>query len=78
MNPTVSADGKDMTYYEATQKQRYQEREIRKTRREVDAFEAGGCDTECEAAKAKLSKQEKRYRDFSRQVGIRAKTERTY
>ena len=61
-------------YYKNTQKQRAMERGIRATKREIEAQNAIGGDTT--QLKAKLRQQEKAYRDFSKEVGIRPKENR--
>lgn len=61
-------------YYKNTQKQRAMERGIRATKREIEAQNAIGGDTT--QLKAKLRQQEKAYRDFSNEVGIRPKENR--
>ena len=62
------------TYYKNTQKQRAMERNIRATKREIEAQKAiGGSVAEL---KAKLKKQTADYHAFSNKVGIRAKDNR--
>ncbi len=64
----------DETYYQNTQKQRAMERNIRATKREIEAQKAIGGDTK--ELQARLRKQTADYHNFSRQVGIRAKDNR--
>lgn len=68
------ADGKEYTTYAAGQKQRAMERDIRATKREIEAQKAIGGDTT--ALQAKLRKQSADYHKFSSDVGIRAKDNR--
>lgn len=70
----VTVDGKEYTYYQATQKQRLMERNIRATKREIEAMGAIGEDTT--ELRSKLRYQTKEYRRFSEAVGIRAKDDR--
>lgn len=71
----VTYKGKEMTYYEATQEQRRQERAIRATKREIEACEVLGEDTA--QLKAKLQMQSKEYKRFSEIADLRPKPERT-
>lgn len=70
----VMVDGKEYDYYQATQKQRKMERDIRATKREIEAQKAIGGDTS--VLQAKLRKQSADYHKFSNDVGIRAKDNR--
>lgn len=70
----VVVKGKSYTYYQATQKQRLMERQIRATKREIEAQKAiGGDITELYGS---LKKQTADYHAFSTAVGIRAKDNR--
>lgn len=74
----MEIDGKTYTYYEATQKQRRMERQIRITKREAAAYmQVPELQQDLENAKAKLNRQINNYRDFSHKAGIRPKMERT-
>lgn len=64
----------DERYYKNTQKQRAMERNIRATKREIEAQKAIGGDTK--ELQAKLRKQVSDYHSFSDSVGIRAKDNR--
>ena len=64
----------DEKYYKNTQKQRAMERNIRATKREIEAQKAIGGDTK--ELQAKLRKQVSDYHSFSDSVGIRAKDNR--
>lgn len=66
---TVTYNGKELTWYEAGQQQRYIERQIRRWKREYAAMDAAGLDTG-EAA-AKLSAWREREKDFCRQTGFK-------
>lgn len=66
--------GKTYNYYQATQKQRKMERDIRATKREIEAQKAIGGDTS--VLEAQKRKQIKEYHNFSNAMGIRAKDNR--
>lgn len=70
----VNVDGKEYTMYEATQEQRKQEREIRATKREIEALNPLGYDTG--ELKKKLNIQQRRYNKFSFAVNIKPKKNR--
>lgn len=70
----VTIDGKEYTYYQATQKQRSMERNIRATKREIEAMDSIGEDTA--ELRRKLKYQTKEYHRFSEAAGIRAKNDR--
>ena len=70
----VTVNGRDYDYYHATQRQRQMERQIRATKREIEAQRALGGDTK--ELQSKLRKQTADYKRFSADVGIRPKTER--
>lgn len=70
----VTIDGKEYTYYQATQKQRLMERNIRATKREIEAMDSIGEDTA--ELRRKLKYQTKEYHRFSEAAGIRAKNDR--
>lgn len=70
----VMVNGKEYDYYSATQKQRSMERNIRATKREIEAQKAIGGDTS--VLQANLRKQTADYKKFSVDVGIRAKDNR--
>ena len=67
--PTVEVDGKRMTEYEARQRMRYNERQIRRWKREEVALNAAGLDSG-EAA-AKVSAWQSRQQDFIDQTGFK-------
>ena len=64
----------DEEYYNNTQKQRKMERDIRATKREIEAQKAIGGDTT--ELRSKLRKQTSDYHSFSDSVGIRPKDNR--
>lgn len=70
----IIINGKEYDYYHATQKQRQMERNIRSTKREIEAQKAIGGDTT--VLNAKLKKQMSDYKKFSADVNIRPKNER--
>lgn len=67
-------NGEKLTEYEAAQKQRAIERNIRRWKREYKAMEAAGLDTS-EAA-AKLKRWQDKQKDFISQTGLKRQTER--
>ena len=72
--PKYEWDGKKLTQYEASQIQRYNERQIRKWKRIYKAQKAAGQDTS-EAA-AKISEWNKRQGDFLRATGFKRRQSR--
>lgn len=71
---TIAYNGVRMTEYEATQSQRYIERQIRRWKRENQAMAAAGLDTGKSAAKIK--KWQNAQKDFSRQTGLKRQYDR--
>lgn len=69
-------NGEKLTEYEASQKQRAIERNIRRWKREYKAMEAAGLDPS-EAA-AKLSGWQEKQRDFLSQTGLKRQAEREW
>lgn len=70
----VTVNGKTYTYYQVTQRQRQMERQIRASKREIEAQKALGGDTA--VLNARLKKQMAEYKQFSVDVNIRPKNER--
>ncbi len=70
----VIINGKKYDYFQATQKQRQMERNIRATKREIEAQKAIGGDVR--ELQNQLSKQTSDYRKFSAAAGIRPKDNR--
>lgn len=69
----VNVDGKDYSYYDATQKQRRMERGIRDTKREIKALESLNDPNKAAAikeAKERLNNQRQKYVEFSNKAGI--------
>ena len=64
----VTYNGEELTYYDATQKQRAIERAIRKSKREAGALEAAGLDNTDE--RVKLGHYQAKMRDFIEQTGL--------
>ncbi len=64
----VTYNGEELTYYDATQKQRAIERAIRKAKREAGALEAAGLDNTDE--RVKLGHYQAKMRDFIEQTGL--------
>lgn len=63
--PPFKYNGKEYTYYEATQHQRYIERKIRKTKTQLIGYNAAGLDKDFQNASIRLKQQEKYYKEFS-------------
>ena len=63
---TVIYNGKEMSVYEATQEQRYIERQIRDWKRQAGALEAAGLENDSE--RVRLGKWQARMRDFIDQM----------
>lgn len=85
----VMVDGKEIPYYEATQKQRAMERDIRATKRELSALDAArteakengsltaALDEKYRQQAVKLSKQREALKEFVGQTGLADQKERT-
>lgn len=67
-NQTVTYNGKTLSYYDATQQQRYLERQIRRWKREYKMMDAAGQDTT--QASMKLAKWRAAEKDFCKQTGL--------
>jgi hypothetical protein len=67
-------NGKKMTKYEATQKQRYIESQIRRWKREYDGMDAAGLSTA--EASAKIARWNNTHDDFLRQTGLKRQSGR--
>lgn len=67
-NANVKFNGKEIPYYEATQKQRQLENTIRKQKRAVQILEKVGQDTKI--AKTKLAISQKRLNDYCKETGL--------
>lgn len=72
----VEVNGREYTYYQATQEQRRREREIRAMKREANALEAAGEGDAAKELRSAIRGKALEYRQFSDEVGIRAKVER--
>ena len=72
----VEVNGRAYTYYQATQEQRRREREIRAMKREANALEAAGEGDAAKELRSAIRGKALEYRQFSDDVGIRAKVER--
>lgn len=71
---TVTYNGKEISFYDATQQQRGIERKIRYWKRQEGALKAAGLDASGETAKVR--EWQARARDFTRQTGLRRQPER--
>lgn len=74
--PRVKWEGREYTYYKATQKQRQMERAIITTKREMIGYDAAGDKEAFDAAAVKLRGQRKKYLDFSRKAKIMSQSDR--
>lgn len=74
--PPFEYEGRTYTAYEASQKQRQIEREIRKTKREIIAAEATGDKDRLTVKAVRLRRQNELYHDFSKAAGLREQKER--
>lgn len=70
----VKINGKEYTYYQATQQQRKMERSIRATKREIEAQKAIGGNID--ELRSRLRKQTADYKKFSVDAGLRVKNNR--
>lgn len=70
----VTINGKEYDYYQISQQQRKMERDIRATKREIEAQRAIGGDTK--PLQSKLNKQMSDYKRFSAQAGVKPKENR--
>ncbi|WP_018592612.1 phage minor capsid protein [Terrisporobacter glycolicus] len=79
INPYENIDynGKTYTYYEATQKQRQLERDIRASKRELVGYKAIGDNQAFANASIKLQQQKEAYNSFNKAVNLKANNART-
>lgn len=70
----ITYNGEKMTEYEASQKQRYMERQVRKWKREQVALDAAGQDTG--EARKKIREWQGQLRDFTNQTGLKRQNAR--
>lgn len=86
-NARVRVNGKEMPYYEATQRQRAMERRVRDTRRELAGLDGGikaapdeavknALQQDFDSAAARLKRQEAALKDLARQAGFALDTSR--
>ena len=73
--PHIKYEGREYTYYEATQKQRQLERQIISTKRELIGYNAAGDKEAFQEASIKLRGQKNRYMDFSKKANLAPQTE---
>ncbi|EGS9999063.1 minor capsid protein [Clostridium perfringens] len=74
--PPFKYNGKEYTYYEATQHQRYIERKIRKTKTQLIGYNAAGLDKDFQNASIRLKQQERYYKEFSKVANIPTEKDR--
>ena len=75
--PPFEYNGKTYTCYEATQRQRYMERAMRKTKRELLAAESTGDKDKFTEKSVLLRRQREEYGKFSKAAGLLTQNERT-
>lgn len=73
---TVTYNGQEMTRYDAEEKLRSMERNVRKYKRRAIVQDAAGIDNS--AARAKIGEWQQRARDFTKQTGIARDTAREF
>ncbi len=69
-NPPFEYDGKTYTHYEATQRMRQLERNMRKTKRELIGYDAAGLKDDFTSKSILLRRQREQYLDFANQAGL--------
>lgn len=75
--PPFEYEGRTYTAYEASQRQRQLERNMRKTKRTIIGYQAiGAQDTQVAEQVIRLRRQREAYKDFSRAAKLRPKLER--
>lgn len=74
--PPVEYNGRTYDSYEASQKQRYHERQMREQKRNIEAYRGAGLKNDLNNEIIKLRRQQEEYRKFSEAVGLRTKYER--
>lgn len=75
--PPVTFDGKEYTYYEATQKQRQIENSIRKSKRKLVGYDATGDKDSFTLESIKLRRKSERYDEFSKAMNLPKQSNRT-
>lgn len=75
--PPIEYEGKTYDYYACTQKQRYMERSMRKTKRDLMAAKGAGDDERFTEKSILLRRQREQYKDFSEKTGLLTQNERT-
>lgn len=75
--PSVVYDGTSFTYYEATQKQRQIERNIRTSKRRCIAYQAADLDEDYRNESIRLNRLNRAYHEFSAQTGLVLQNHRT-
>lgn len=75
--PPIEYNGKTLTYYECTQKQRAMETAMRRTKREIIAAEASDDEDMLTAKSILLRRQREEYAKFSNEAGLLTQNERT-
>lgn len=74
--PPFEYNGRTYTCYEATQRQRYMERSMRKTKREIIAADATGDKDRFTEKSVLLRRQKEEYNKFSKAAGLSLRNER--
>lgn len=76
-NEPFDYEGKTYTEYQATQKQRYYERQIRKQKRKLKLIETSSNSDWKLQEKKRLREQQKKYKEFSKAANLKRKMDRT-
>lgn len=71
-------NGKEYTYYDATQRQRALERQARATKRELVMYDEIGAEEDFTTASIKLERIRKEYRDFTDAAGLKDNSQRMH
>lgn len=72
----IEYNGRTYDSYQASQKQRYHENQMRKYKRKITGYQSAGLTEDAKLAKIKLQRQADEYRKFSEAANIRLKGER--
>ena len=75
--PDFEYEGKKYNGYEAAQRQREIERNIRRLKRELICYKETGLEEDFKITSSKLNAMNREYKKFSQASGIRPKNERT-
>ena len=71
----IEYEGREYTFYEANQRMRYMERQMRKTQRRKSGYKEAGLDDDYQASAIKLRRQENEYIKFAKASKTRPRFE---